>query len=225
MSGKNALEIDLESRKRRLEELVREFLILIGEDPDREGLRDTPKRVAKMWFDELVYGYYRDPMEYIKTFSYEESDYNDSERIQRVDETIIVSGIPVRSVCEHHLLPIVGVASIAYIPAEKVLGFSKFARITEFFARRLQIQERLTNQLADFIYENLRARGVIVLIRGLHLCALHRGVKEPLVTVTRAIRGVFAEDKDMRNEILNIMLREIYTPKEIDIIVSSIKNL
>jgi GTP cyclohydrolase I len=113
--------------------------------------------------------------------------------------------------CEHHLLPIIGQASIAYIPSDRVLGFSKFARIVDVFSRRLQIQERLTNQIADFIYENLRARGVIVLIRGIHLCAFHRGVKEPLITLSRAVRGVFVENDSLRREIMNFMIRELYS--------------
>ncbi len=194
-------------RLNRLEEIVKEFLVLIGENPDREGLRDTPKRVAKMWLEELVYGYYRDPEESLKTFS-NEDDYE--EGLQRINEALIVSGIPVRSMCEHHLLPILGKASIAYIPSDKILGFSKFARIVDVFARRLQIQERLTNQVADFIYENLRAKGVIVLIRGIHLCALHRGVKEPLITLSKAVRGVFLENDSLRREVMSFMIRELY---------------
>ena len=194
-------------RLKRLEELVREFLTLIGENPDREGLKETPKRVARMWLDELLYGYRRDPDEYLKTFSNEEEN---EEHMQRINDTIIVSGISVRSICEHHLLPIIGQASIAYIPSENLLGFSKFARIVDLFSRRLQIQERLTNQIADFVYENLRARGVIVVIRGFHLCAFHRGVREPLITVTKAVRGVFAEKEDLRKEVMEIMLRELY---------------
>ncbi|MEL9929859.1 MAG: GTP cyclohydrolase I FolE [Sulfolobales archaeon] len=223
MSSNKNLRMDLDLRKKKLEELFREFLILIGEDPDREGLKETPERVARMWIEELVSGYYRDPSEYLRTFSYEDKD-NDLERVQKIDDTIIVSGIPIRSLCEHHLLPIIGVASIAYIPGEKILGFSKFARIAELFARRLQIQERLTNQIADFVYEYIKARGVIVVVRGIHLCALHRGVKEPLITVTRAVRGVFKEDDEMRSEVMNIMLREIYTPHDIDIILSAIEK-
>jgi len=195
-------------RLSRLEELVKEFLLLIGEDPEREGLRETPKRVARMWIEELAYGYDKDPEELLKTFSSEE---NNEENIQKISDAIIISGIPVRSMCEHHLLPILGQASIAYIPSDRILGFSKFARIVDVFSRRLQIQERLTNQIADFIYETLRARGVIVLIRGIHLCALHRGVKEPLITLSRAVRGVFVENDSLRREVMSFMIRELYS--------------
>ncbi|MGC9009216.1 MAG: GTP cyclohydrolase I [Sulfolobales archaeon] len=195
-------------RIKRLEELVREFLVLIGEDPEREGLKETPGRVARMWLEELAYGYDKDPEDLLKTFSNED---NNEENIQKISDAIVISGIPVRSMCEHHLLPIIGQASIAYIPSDRVLGFSKFARIVDVFSRRLQIQERLTNQIADFIYENLRARGVIVLIRGIHLCAFHRGVKEPLITLSRAVRGVFVENDSLRREIMNFMIRELYS--------------
>ncbi len=195
-------------RIKRLEELVREFLVLIGEDPEREGLKETPGRVARMWLEELAYGYDKDPEDLLKTFSNED---NNEENIQKISDAIVISGIPVRSMCEHHLLPILGQASIAYIPSDRVLGFSKFARIVDVFSRRLQIQERLTNQIADFIYENLRARGVIVLIRGIHLCALHRGVKEPLITLSRAVRGVFVENDSLRREVMSFMIRELYS--------------
>ena len=195
-------------RIKRLEELVREFLVLIGEDPEREGLKETPGRVARLWLEDLAYGYDKDPEDLLKTFSNED---NNEENIQKISDAIVISGIPVRSMCEHHLLPILGQASIAYIPSDRVLGFSKFARIVDVFSRRLQIQERLTNQIADFIYENLRARGVIVLIRGIHLCALHRGVKEPLITLSRAVRGVFVENDSLRREVMNFMIRELYS--------------
>ncbi|MEM4970879.1 MAG: GTP cyclohydrolase I FolE [Sulfolobales archaeon] len=194
---------DREKLYKELSAIIRRFLELIGEDPEREGLRDTPARVARMWLDELARGYSVSPEEYVKTFNYEGD--NGEESLEIWNNVVIVYDIPVRSMCEHHLLPIIGTASIAYIPGNKVLGFSKFARIVDAFSRRLQVQERLTNQIADFIASYLDAKGVMVIIEALHLCALHRGVKEPLKMVTRAARGVFEKDPELRREVIEII--------------------
>ncbi len=201
-------EANLNSRSkerlyRELAEIVKKFLEIVGEDPEREGLRDTPERVARMWLDELARGYLVNPDEYVKTFNYEGD--NGEEIVERWNNIVIVYDIPVRSMCEHHLLPIVGVAAIAYIPSSKVLGFSKFARIVDAFSRRLQVQERLTNQIADFVSDYLDAKGVMVFIEAIHLCALHRGVREPIKMVTSAMRGVFEKDADLRREVIEIM--------------------
>ncbi len=180
----------------KVESLVRELINAIGEDVAREGLRDTPKRVAKMLLDELLAGYRMDPKQFVKTF--------DLDGVAN-EGLVVINDIPVKSVCEHHLLPIIGYAHIAYIPQGRVLGLSKFARIVDAFSRRLQIQERLTNQIADFIYEELKPRGVLVVIEALHLCALIRGIEEPLHMVTTAYRGAFTEDPALRREALNVI--------------------
>ncbi len=187
---------------KEIESLVRRFLIIIGEDPEREGLRDTPKRVAKMWLDELAVGYRINAVDHLKKFNLE----NGEDTYKRNGDIIVITDIPVRSMCEHHLLPIIGKASIAYIPNGYILGFSKFARIIDTLSRKLQIQERLTDQIADFIMENLKAKGVLVILEAIHLCALQRGVKEPLKMTTRTARGVFKDNSELRNEALTLLL-------------------
>lgn len=198
---------DREKLYSELSNIVRRFLELIGEDPEREGLKDTPMRVAKMWLEELASGYMVSPEDYVKTFNYEGD--NGEGPLEVWNNVVIVYDIPVRSMCEHHLLPIIGTASIAYVPGSRVLGFSKFARIVDAFSRRLQVQERLTNQVADFIASYLDAKGVMVIIEALHLCALHRGVKEPLKMVTRAARGIFERDPELRREVIEIISSRI----------------
>ncbi len=183
-------------KKKRLEELVREFLELIGENPDRDGLKDTPSRVARMWLEELSSGYREDPSTYVKKFQVNEGHVS-------YGDLVIVKDIPVRSICEHHLLPFYGYAHIAYIPREEVLGFSKFARIINVFAKRLQIQERLTQQVADFLMQYLKPKGLLLVIEAVHTCALVRGVEEPMNMVTIAARGVFEENDLMRMEALS----------------------
>ena len=182
---------------KRIEDLVREFLLLIGEDVSREGLNETPSRVARMWVDELTVGYRLDPKEVLKSFTID-NDY------ERYDELVIVRDIPVRSICEHHLLPFFGYAHIAYIPTDKVLGFSKLARVVDILSRRLQVQERLTNQVADFIYENLSPKGVMVIIEAYHTCTIVRGVKELMYMITRACRGTLNND-NLRTEVLTLL--------------------
>lgn len=183
---------------KRLEDLFRELLILIGEDPNREGLTETPYRAAKTWFDELTAGYRVNLQELIKSFDLK------CDGCIEFEDLILVKDIPVRSLCEHHLLPFIGYAHVAYVPQDRILGLSKLARIVEAFSRRLQIQERLTNQIADFIYENLRPKGVMVLINAYHTCTIIRGIKEPLHMATIAVRGVFTENH-RRVEVIELL--------------------
>jgi len=184
---------------RKLEELVRELLLLIGEDPSREGLKETPARVARMWLEELSAGYREDPTTHLKTFTATDAGLRNG--------VVVVRDIPVRSVCEHHLLPFFGYAHIVYVPNGAILGFSKFARIVDTFAKRLQVQERLTRQVADFLYEGLKPRGLIVLIDAIHTCALVRGVEEPMYLTTMEVRGIFKEDESLRREALALLLQ------------------
>ena len=152
--------------KERIENAVREILIAIGEDPDREGLTETPRRVAQM-YEEIFAGLGDDPKQYVKIFSESDSD-----------EVVIVRDIPLYSMCEHHLLPFSGKAHIAYIPSDgKIIGLSKIARIVSSFAKRPQVQERLTSQIADFLNNELNPKGVAVLIEAEHLCMSMRGIR------------------------------------------------
>ncbi len=156
------------------------LLEALGEDPLREGLKETPNRVSNMYY-EIFSGLYEDPKKHLKIFM-EESANN---------QPISVRDIPLRSVCEHHLLPFIGVAHITYIPKDgKIIGLSKFARIVECFAKRPQVQERLTNQIAEFLYDNLNPVGVEVIVEAEHLCMTMRGIKAAgSKTITRAVRG------------------------------------
>jgi len=169
--------------KKKIENAVREILIAIGEDPEREGLKDTPKRVAKM-YEEILSGYWNSPEKHMVLFS------------EKYDEMIIVKDIPFYSLCEHHMLPFFGKAHVAYIPGEeKVTGLSKIARIVDVYAKRLQLQERLTEQIATAIMEKLKAKGVMVIIEAKHLCMIMRGVKKPgSYTVTSAVKGIMREE-------------------------------
>ncbi|WP_377645603.1 GTP cyclohydrolase I FolE [Oryzobacter terrae] len=180
----------------RAEAAVREFLAAIGEDPDREGLRETPARVAKA-ARELYAGLWQDPAEVLsKTFSIEHN------------ELIIVRDIPMYSTCEHHLLPFHGVAHIGYIPADdgKVTGLSKLGRLVEVFARRPQVQEQITTQVADALVEHLGAQGVIVVVEAEHLCMSMRGVQKPgSRTITSAVRGQL-RDPATRSEAMSLLL-------------------
>ncbi|WP_392545439.1 GTP cyclohydrolase I FolE [Oryzobacter telluris] len=180
----------------RAEAAVREFLAAIGEDPDREGLRETPARVAKA-ASELYAGLWQDPAEVLsKTFSIEH------------EELIIVRDIPMYSTCEHHLLPFHGVAHIGYIPADdgKVTGLSKLGRLVEVFARRPQVQEQITTQVADALVEHLNVQGVIVVVEAEHLCMSMRGVQKPgSRTITSAVRGQL-RDPATRAEAMSLLL-------------------
>ena len=180
--------------KQRIENAVREILIAIGEDPDREGLLETPSRVARM-YEELFAGLVGDAKKHLKLF-------NEG----RSDEMVIVRDIPLYSMCEHHLLPFVGKAHIAYIPSDgRVLGLSKLARIVDHYSKRPQLQERLTSQIADFLEENLHPQGVAVLIEAEHLCMTMRGIRAAgAVTRTSALRGIVRSDARTRAEVMSL---------------------
>ena len=180
----------------KVEEGVRLILEGIGEDPQREGLEKTPERVARM-YAECFAGLEEDPAQHFETTFDEHSE-----------ELIILRDIPFYSMCEHHLAPFFGKANIAYIPAAdgRICGLSKLARLVEVFARRPQVQERLTSQIADTLMKELNPQGVIVVIEAEHLCMNMRGVKKPgSKTVTRAVRGLFKQDKAATNEALALI--------------------
>lgn len=181
--------------KERIENAVREILYAIGEDPDREGLLETPRRVAQM-YEEVFSGMSENPREYLKIFNEAGND-----------EMVIVRDIPLYSMCEHHLLPFIGKAHIAYIPGDgKIIGLSKLARIVGAFAKRPQLQERLTAQVADFLYNELSARGVAVVIEAEHLCMTMRGARAAgSVTQTSALRGGMRSDAKTRAEAMSLL--------------------
>lgn len=181
--------------KERIEKAVREILIGIGEDPDREGLVETPKRVANM-YEEIFAGLEDDPKQYLKLFNEGQND-----------EMVIVRDIPLYSMCEHHLLPFIGKAHIAYIPSDgKVIGLSKLARIVSSYAKRPQLQERLTAQVADFLEENLHPKGVAVLVEAEHLCMTMRGARAAgAKTQTSALRGIMKKDARTRSEVMALL--------------------
>ena len=178
----------------KIEKAVAEILTAVGEDPAREGLKGTPGRVARM-YAELLGGMHEDPKQHLRSVFTEE--YN---------EIVLLRDIPFYSICEHHLLPFIGSAHVAYLPSGVVLGVSKLARIVDTFARRLQAQERLTYQIADFIMDSLKPRGVAVVLEASHSCMTIRGIKKPgSVMVTSAVRGIFMKDPRSRNEVLSLM--------------------
>jgi GTP cyclohydrolase I len=179
---------------RRIEQAVREILIAVGEDPDREGLRDTPRRVARM-YAEVFAGMYDDPQKYVQTFFQEQ-----------YDELVVLRDIPFYSFCEHHLLPFEGKAHLAYLPDGRVVGLSKLARVVDAFARRPQVQERLTNQIADLLTRSLQAKGVAVVMEARHSCMTCRGVKKPnSVMITSAVRGICRSDARTRAEVMALL--------------------
>jgi GTP cyclohydrolase I len=181
---------------REVEEAIRTLIRWAGDDPDREGLLDTPRRVARAW-KEYCQGYEEDPGEHLSRFFEEVGGY---------DEIVLLKDIPFHSHCEHHMAPIIGKASIAYLPTDKVVGISKLARVLRGFARRLQVQERLTAQVANCIEEKLHPRGVAVVIEASHACMTARGVRTPGVTmVTSRVTGVFRSDPRTREEVLKLM--------------------
>jgi GTP cyclohydrolase I len=175
---------------------VRTLIRWAGDDPDREGLADTPARVGRAW-KEYAQGYAEDPSHHLsRTF----------EEVGGYDEIVLLKDIPFQSHCEHHLAPIIGKASIAYLPAERVVGISKLARVLHGFARRLQVQERLTAQVADCVWEHLKPQGVAVVIEASHACMTARGVHTPGVMMTTSrMMGVFREDNRSRREVLALM--------------------
>jgi GTP cyclohydrolase IA len=180
----------------RAEKAVRELLLACGENPDREGLQDTPERVAKAYL-EMFAGLYTDPDEVLdKTFD------------ECHDEVVLITDIPMYSTCEHHLVPFHGVAHVGYIPNEqgKVTGLSKLARLVDLYAKRPQVQERLTSQIADAIVRKLEPRGVIVVIEAEHLCMGMRGIRKPgSRTVTSAVRGMLQSSSTSRAEALALI--------------------
>ena len=181
-----------ETHKAAIEAATREILHHIGEDPEREGLVRTPERVARM-YDELTAGYHTDPIQLINEAVFD-VDY---------DEMVIVKDIDFSSLCEHHMLPFFGRAHVAYIPDGKVVGLSKIPRVVEMFARRLQVQERMTKQVADFIQEVLHPKGVAVVVEGAHMCSMMRGVKKPNASMTTsAMLGTFRDDPKTRAEFM-----------------------
>jgi GTP cyclohydrolase I len=178
----------------RIRAAVREILLAVGEDPNREGLRDTPERVARM-YSELFAGMRQDPRELLaKTFT------------QKYDEMVIVRDIGFESICEHHLLPFTGKAHVAYLPNGKIVGLSKLARVVEALARRPQVQERMTEELADLLMRALDARGVGVIVEASHTCMTVRGVRKPgSIATTSAMRGSFKTHQETRNEFLALL--------------------
>ena len=181
--------------REKIERAIRDILEAIGEDPDREGLKETPNRVARM-YEEVFSGLSEDAHDHLKLFNETGND-----------EMVIVRDIPLYSMCEHHLLPFVGKAHIAYIPAEgRIIGLSKLARIVNVYAKRPQVQERLTTQIADFLYDELGAKSVAVIIEAEHLCMTMRGVKAAgAVTQTSALRGTARSDARTRSEVMSLL--------------------
>lgn len=181
--------------KERIQNAVREILIAVGEDPDREGLLETPKRVANM-YEEIFAGLTEDPKQHIKLFN-EQSN----------DEMVIVKDIPFYSMCEHHLLPFFGKAHIGYIPSDnKIIGLSKLARIVDNFAKKPQVQERLTSDIADFLNDNLQPKSVAVIMEAEHMCMTMRGARAAgSKTQTSALRGIMRTDAKTRAEVLSLL--------------------
>lgn len=180
---------------KKIETAMRMILEAIGENPDREGLKDTPKRVARM-YEEIFHGLERDPREDLQVLFTEDHD-----------EMVLVKDIPFYSMCEHHFLPFFGKAHVAYIPAKgKITGLSKLARVVEGYAKRPQLQERLTSQIADAVMECLQPRGVLVVVEAEHMCMTMRGVKKPgSYTTTSAVRGIFKTNNATRAEAFSLI--------------------
>jgi GTP cyclohydrolase I len=181
----------------RAEAAVRELLLAVGEDPDRPGLQDTPARVARSYAETFA-GLWQDPYEILAT-TFDENH----------DELVLVKDIAMYSTCEHHLVPFHGVAHVGYIPGAdgRVTGLSKVARLVEVYARRPQVQERLTRQIADALNDVLKPQGVIVVIEAEHLCMAMRGIRKPgTTTVTSAVRGIFRDSAATRSEAMSLVL-------------------
>jgi len=182
--------------KARIERAVREILEAIGEDPEREGLRDTPKRIANM-YEEIFSGLKEDPGKYLDVYFQDEGH----------EELVLVKDIPFYSICEHHLVPFFGKAHVGYIPKQgKLTGISKLARVVDCVSKRPQLQERLTATIADTLVEKLNPHGVIVVVEAEHMCMTMRGIKKPgSITVTSAVRGIFNRDAKARAEALALI--------------------
>lgn len=181
--------------KKKIEKAVRDIIEAIGEDPKREDLKETPQRVAQM-YEEIFFGLSRDPKEELEVIL-----------AQKHNEIILLKGIPLQSICEHHFLPFIGKAHVAYIPKNgRVTGLSKLARVVDILSHRPQVQERLTTQIAEIIMAKLKPLGVMVVIEAEHLCMSFRGVQKPgVLTVTSAVRGVFKENEKTRSETLALI--------------------
>lgn len=190
----NKEEISLD--KERIQNAVREILIAIGEDPNREGLTETPTRIANM-YEEIFSGINEEPEKYLEIYFQQE----------KYEELVLLKDIPFYSVCEHHLVPFFGKAHIGYIPKNgRLTGLSKLARVLETVSKRPQLQERLTSSVADIIQEKLKPYGVIVVIEAEHMCMTMRGIKKPgSKTITSAVRGIFSTDAKSRAEVLSMI--------------------
>jgi len=185
--------INIESTRKIILDLIR----AVGEDPDREGLKNTPDRMARM-FTELLSGYTQEP----------ETIINEALFYINYDEMVLVRDIEFYSLCEHHMLPFIGRAHVAYVPAGKVIGLSKIPRIVDMYARRLQVQERMTRQIADFVQQTLEPQGVAVVVEAMHLCSMMRGVKKHDARMTTsAMHGSFRANLATRQEFLNNISR------------------
>jgi GTP cyclohydrolase I len=181
----------------RIRKAIAELIQAVGENPEREGMRQTPDRVARM-YDELLAGYWTDPVELV----------NDAIFDVTYDEMVLVRDIEFYSLCEHHLLPFMGRAHVAYIPRGKVIGLSKIPRVVDLYARRFQVQERMTRQIADFISEVLNPHGVAVVLEAIHLCSVMRGVKKHDARMTTsAMHGAFRKNLATRQEFLDSISR------------------
>jgi GTP cyclohydrolase I len=188
--GQPITQVDLP----RIERAVREILAAVGEDPDREGLRETPARVARM-YAELFSGLHENPRVHLQKFFTE-----------KYDEIVLVRDISFNSMCEHHMMPFMGKAHIGYLPNGRVLGLSKLARVVEGVARRPQVQERMTETVADLLVEELQAKGVVVVMEAVHTCMTVRGVRKPgSICVTSAMRGAFRNNPSSRAEIMTLI--------------------
>ena len=178
----------------RIERAVREILLAVGENPDREGLRETPARVARM-YAELFAGLHQDPRRHLRKFFTE-----------KCDEVVLVRDISFNSMCEHHMLPFTGTAHVAYLPGDRVVGLSKLARVVEEVARRPQVQERMTEEIANLLVEELQAKGVAVVIEAIHTCMTIRGIRKPgSLCVTSAMKGVFRTGSSTRAELMTLI--------------------
>jgi GTP cyclohydrolase I len=181
----------------RIENAVREILAAVGEDPDREGLHETPARVARM-YAEMFSGLHQDPREHLQKFFTEQ-----------YDEVVLVRDISFCSMCEHHLLPFMGKAHIGYIPDGKVIGLSKLARVVEVVSRRPQVQERMTEEIANLLVDELDAKGVAVVVEATHSCMTIRGVRKPgSICLTSAMKGLFRTNLSSRSEIMQLIYGE-----------------
>ncbi len=190
MSESTEHQVDIEAIK----SAIRTILVAVGENPDRPGLKETPRRVARM-YEEMFSGLFLNPERHLEIV-FPES----------YDEMVLIRNIPFTSMCEHHLLPFSGVAHVAYIPNGKVTGLSKIARVVDEIARRPQVQERMTQAIADMVNENLQTQGVAVVLSAEHSCMAIRGIKKPgSTTITSALRGVFKTDQSTRSEFMSLI--------------------